>query len=443
MTAVFTPPDLELLVMFANQAAMAIDNARLFQETDHALRRRIEELTLFQRIDRELNQSLDLDHVLNLALDWALRLTDSDGGGVGLLEQGEEGMFIRLRVHRSQVAQSAVNRIIPLSHPIVAELMANRKTIQTHAVKAEQALDGSPASVQLALPIHQDGEFLGVIALESHMVTTFLPEDVDFVSRLADRAAVAIKNSRLYDQIRQANEARSKFVSLVTHELRLPLTSINGYTDLLMKGMVGQLTDMQKEMLTVVKRNAGRMSVLISDLSDLNRLESGRMKLDAEEVVVAKVVQEVVAEWQAVFHDNKQTLVVEDSTAAEGAEPLVAHADRARVVQVLTNLLTNAHKYTPQQGRVVVKLGRTPTHALIEVVDTGIGIKPEDQKRLFEQFFRSEEAAVREQTGWGLGLAVVRLFVQEMGGDVTCHSVHGEGSTFAITLPLAPPAPTA
>ena len=433
MVGLFNEQDLELLVMFANQAAMAIDNAQLFQQTDEALRRRIDELTLFQRIDRELNQSLDLDHVLNLALDWGLRLTDSDGGTVGLLEQDEDGQaIVRLRVHRSQQAVSAVGRALPLTHPVLAELLATKQTVQTHAVKAEQALDGSPAAVQLAVPIQQEGEFLGVIALESHIVTTFLAEDVAFVSRLADRAAVAIKNSRLYAEIRAANEARSKFVSLVTHELRLPLTSINGYTDLLLKGLVGALSDTQKEMLNVVKRNATRMNALISDLSDLNRLEGGRMKLDLTRFALADVVEEVVDEWQKSTREKEQTLVVEET----GGGATAVYADRSRVVQVLQGLISNAHKYTPSGGHITVRLGQTPTHALVEVVDTGIGIQPADQARLFEQFFRAEDSAVREQVGWGLGLAVVRLFVQHMGGEITFASEYGAGSTFAFTLPL-------
>lgn len=437
MSGLFKAEDLELLVMFANQAAMAIDNARLFQETDQALRKRVDELTLFQRIDRELNQSLDLDHVLNLALDWALRLTDSDGGAVGLLEQGAETAdpaYIRLRVHRSQVVNPETDRQIPLTHPVVAELLATQKTVQTYAVKAEEALDGSPAAVQLAVPIQQDGEFLGLIALESHMVTTFLKEDVEFVNRLADRAAVAIKNSRLYAEVREANEARSKFISLVTHELRLPLTSINGYTDLLLKGLGGPLNDPQKEMLAVVKRNAGRMSVLISDLSDLNRLESGRMKFDYTTFPAADVIREVTTDLQEALNGKQQILAIELPD-----EPLAVYADRTRVGQILSNLLNNAHKYTPAGGHLTVHVGRSATHARFEVIDTGIGIKPEDQAQLFQQFFRSEDPAVREQTGWGLGLAVVRLFVEEQGGEVSFHSVVGEGSTFTFTLPLAPP----
>lgn len=434
MTAVFNAQDLELLVMFANQAAMAIDNARLFQQTDQALTKRVEELTLFQRIDRELHTSLDLDHVLNLALDWVLRLTDADGGAVGLLEEGGDGAepYIRLLVHRSEFANSAANLTIPLTHPVVAEMIETGKTVQTHAVKAEQAIDGTPASVQLVMPILQDGQLMGLIALESHLVTSFLREDVEFVSRLADRAAVAIKNSRLYAQVQAANEARSKFVSLVTHELRLPLTSINGYTDLLLKGLVGPVTDQQKEMLGVVKRNAGRMSVLISDLSDLNRVESGRMKFDYTNFDLGQVVREVTADLAEVCAAKQQTL-----TADLPETPTAVYADRMRVAQVLANLLNNAHKYTPAGGAITVRVVPHETAAAIDVVDTGIGIKPEDQAHLYEQFFRAEDAAVREQTGWGLGLAVVRLFVEEQGGEVSYQSTYGEGSTFTFTVPRA------
>lgn len=432
MAGAFKQTDLELLVMFANQAAMAIENARLFQQTDQALARRVEELTLFQRIDRALHKTLDLNHILNLSLDWAVDLTYADGGSIGLLETDENGVqTIRILAHRSQHKDSLKNRILPLDHPVIAEVVARGEAVQTSATTAEQAIDGTPASVQLVVPIKQEGELMGIIALESHLVTVFVEEDIEFVIRMADRAAVAIKNASLYEQIQAAHEARSKFTSLVTHELRLPLTSIKGYTDLLTKGLAGQLSDQQLELLGVVKRNANRMSILLSDLSDINRLESGRMNFNMANFDIREVVDEVTADLREVIDGKQQSLTVEMPETA-----VLVNADRDRVAQIISNLLSNANKYTAAGGQLTIAIHVQEEAMQLDVIDNGIGISEVDQKQLFQQFFRSEDEAVRRENGWGLGLTVVEMFVQGQGGEIDYESELGVGSRFSFTLPL-------
>lgn len=437
MSGVFNREDLDLLVMFANQAAIAIDNARLFQRTDQALERRIEELTLFQQIDHELNKSLDLKHVLNLSLDWAIRLTYADGGSIGLIETDEETDEATLRLFAHRIRHDVTDEQIEtvnIAHPILAEVLATQQEVQTPVTTAEQAIDGSPAFAQLVVPIKNEGNVLGIITLESHMVTMFIKEDVEFVRRLADRAAVAINNSRLYEAIQTAHDARSQFISLVTHELRLPLTSIRGYTDLLLKGMGGEVNEQQTSMLEVIHRNTDRMSVLISDLSDINRMESGRMNFDFTTFDMRAVIQDVTADLREAISQKSQTLHLNLPET-----PLLIHADRNRMAQVLGNLISNAHKYTPNEGQIsITAVSADDDTARLEVQDSGIGISTEDQQSLFSQFFRAEDPAVREQTGWGLGLAIVQMLVEEQKGQINFESTLGEGSRFFITVPLAP-----
>ncbi|MCB0033281.1 MAG: GAF domain-containing sensor histidine kinase, partial [Anaerolineales bacterium] len=413
-------------------AAMAIENARLFQQTDQALARRVEELTLFQRIDRALHKTLDLNHILNLSLDWAVDLTYADGGSIGLLETDENGVqTIRILAHRSQHKDDLKNRILSLAHPVIAEVVKSGEAVHTSAATAEQAIDGTPASVQLVVPIKQEGELMGIIALESHLVTVFVEEDIEFVIRMADRAAVAIKNASLYEQIQAAHEARSKFTSLVTHELRLPLTSIKGYTDLLTKGLAGQLSDQQLELLAVVKRNANRMSILLSDLSDINRLESGRMNFNMATFDIREVVDEVTADLREVIDGKQQSLTVEMPETA-----VIVNADRDRVAQIISNLLSNANKYTAAGGQLTIAIQLQDGTMQLDVIDNGIGISEVDQKQLFQQFFRSEDEAVRRENGWGLGLTVVEMFVKGQGGEIDYESELGVGSRFSFILPL-------
>ena len=248
----------------------------------------------------------------------------------------------------------------------------------------------------------------------------------------ADRAAVAIENARLYEAVQAADKAKTNFISIVTHELRLPMTSIKGYTDLVRRELAGPLNQQQKEFLDVVQRNVARMSVLIDDLSDINRIESKRMRFDCSPFDVGQVIKDVADNMRDGLTSRQQALHLDLPSAL----PLV-YADRTRISQVLTNLLSNANKYTPPQGRITVHAAATPTHVQVAVADTGLGVAPEEQAHLFAQFFRSQDAQVREQPGWGLGLSIVKMMVEAQGGEIRCESVYRQGSTFTFTIPVA------
>lgn len=434
-SGVFQPDDLELLVAFTNQAAIAIENARLFTQTDQALARRVDELSLFQRIDQQLNKSLDLNRVLSLALDWAIALTDADGGSIGLLverEEEDEGeRVLRLLVYKG-IEENGGPKSVSIDHPILAQILTEGNSVVTHDVTKEQSIDGTPATMQLAVPIKRDGIMTGLITLESQQISALDEEDIAFVERLADRAAVAIKNARLYEDIHAANKAKSDFISVVTHELRLPLTSIRGYTDLISSGMTGPLTDQQEQFLLVIRRNLDRMGTLIRDLSDINRIESGRMKFECENFDVREIVADVADSLREALEAKQQTLTID----VDDEVPAV-YADPTRMSQVLTNLLSNANKYTPDEGAITLRVSRDSAFAQVSVTDTGIGISEENQAKLFTQFFRAEDKEVREQAGWGLGLSIVKKMVEAQGGEISFESKLGQGSTFAFTVPLA------
>ena len=434
MSNIFKDADLELLATFANQAAIAIENARLFTQTDQALARRVAELSLFQQIDQELNRSLDLDRVLSLSLDWALRLTTAEMGSIGLMEQlDDENEEYALRILFYQgVEQNEQAKVIRTTHPILAQILAEEKVVVTHDLTAVQAFDDVPAAIQINVPIKRDGVITGLLTLKSMNVNALTDEDVEFMERLADRAAVAIKNARLYQAIQDANKAKSDFVSLVTHELRLPMTSIKGYTDLIASGMAGPLSEQQGQFLDVVKRNLDRMGALIRDLGDINRIESGRMQFELEAVELPEVIEDVMENLSEATAAREQSVMMQ---VVEGL-PLV-YADPTRLSQVIMNLVSNAHKYTPDGGEITIEAGHNGRIATISVRDNGLGISEENQAKLFAQFFRAEDREVREQAGWGLGLSIVKKIVEAQGGDIYFESKLGTGSTFIFTVPLA------
>lgn len=230
----------------------------------------------------------------------------------------------------------------------------------------------------------------------------------------------------------EAERVKNEFISTVSHELRTPMTSIKGYTDLLFMQAAGPITDAQRKFLTVIKSNADRLATLVNDLLDISRIETGRIRLDRQPTDAAKVIQDVVTALSKQA-DEKQLTV---TTKVKSPLPPV-YADRDRLTQILTNLVDNACRYTPAGGKITVSARRVSDKVQIDVTDTGIGISPEDQKKVFDRFYRADHPVVQETGGTGLGLAIVRSFVEMHGGTIWLKSELGKGSTFSFTMPIA------
>ena len=230
---------------------------------------------------------------------------------------------------------------------------------------------------------------------------------------------------------REIAQAKSEFVSIVAHELRTPMTSIKGYTDLVLSGAAGKVTDAQENFLGVVKSNADRLSTLVADLLDLSRIETGRVVLHSESFSLGPVIEEVVTSLRSLAEECQVTV---DTQIPTGLPPV--NADRDRVVQVLTNLLSNACSYTPAGGSAVVSVHRADGVLQTDVSDTGIGIPPSQMERLFNRFERGDHELVRQRPGTGLGLPIVKSIVEMHGGRIWVESEVDQGSTFSFTLPI-------
>jgi signal transduction histidine kinase len=227
-------------------------------------------------------------------------------------------------------------------------------------------------------------------------------------------------------------QAKNEFVSIVAHELRTPMTSIKGYTDLILQGAMGEVTDGQRHFLEIVRSNIERLSDLISDLLDISRIEAGRIHLNPEAIQISELVHEVCEAMTGTIHERGLTLEIDIAPTI----PMV-RADRNRVIQILVNLLSNAYRYTPSGGRITISAHVTDKAVQVQVADTGIGITLEDQERVFEPFYRADDEMVTKQPGTGLGLSIVRSLVEMHGGKLQLQSELGTGSTFSFTLPLA------
>ncbi len=230
----------------------------------------------------------------------------------------------------------------------------------------------------------------------------------------------------------EAERAKTEFVSTVSHELRTPMTSIKGYVELLLMGVVGTLTEDQHNFLSVIDVNVERLTTLVNDLLDISRIESGRVAISPQVVHVGNIVEQVVMTMQARAIDQGLILRAE---LPETLPEIVADPDR--VTQILTNLVGNACNYTPDGGKVTVSACVHDDQIQISVCDTGIGISKEDQAKIFERFFRADDSMVQDAPGTGLGLSIVQSLAEMQGGRVWVESKLGEGSTFTFTLPTA------
>jgi len=225
---------------------------------------------------------------------------------------------------------------------------------------------------------------------------------------------------------------KNEFVSTVSHELRTPLTSIKGYIDLILDGEAGEINEIQREFLSIVKENSDRLVELINDMLDISRIESGRIVLKVQPLDVAERIMGAVNTFRAVLDQQGRTIKVD----VPGELPKAA-GDPDRVGQVLINFISNAIKYSPQGGTITVSAGADESRVRVSVTDEGIGIAPEDQGRLFTQFYRVDSSLTREIGGTGLGLSICKSIIELLGGEVGVTSEPGTGSTFWFTLPFA------
>jgi signal transduction histidine kinase len=416
-TGLFSEKDLEVLDAFAGQAAVAIDNARLFSATDQALAIRVDELRMLQRVDRQLNETLDAAKAMAVTLEWSSRVCNAQSATMCLLDSDQN--VLRVMSHFGAPDVLSDEPTIDLNHPLVSQV------IQTQETSVERL---EKSTSMLIVPVRREKNVIGVIAMTAVGENTFQEDAVALVSRMADRAAIAIENARLYDAVRDANLAKSEFVSLVAHELKVPMTSIQGYADLLLMG--GGINERQEQFINTIKNAVNKMKLLVSDLSDISRIESGHLRVEISNVNVPEAINSAKEGTLTEIEKRQHQLVVN----IEPNLPDVA-ADPERLIQVLLNLMSNAYKYSPDGGTITVEAYHENGQVLISVSDTGVGMTPDQLAKLGTKFWRADNGL--QQAGTGLGFAITRNLIDLMRGTLDIQSEPGKGSKFTISLPLA------
>jgi signal transduction histidine kinase len=448
----FTEEDQNLLSAFATNAAVAVENARLFTMTDQALASRVDELSMLQEIDRQLNQSLELRTVLDLALEWGLRIADASAGSICMADWEHDVVLMMAHRHYTYTPAS-----LPIDQGLAGQVIRTGQAVLVNDISQDSNyIAASPTTrSQLSVPIKRGDAVIGVLNVESNKLNHFGILLLDTVSRLADHAAIAITNANLYQEVRNANEAKSKFVNDVAHELNQPMTSIKGFTDMMIKGLAGAVNETQVDFLSRIRFNTERMNTLIHDLLEIGRIETGRLKLDLKPNSIKSIIEDTLRSLQSQIDEHKMTV---ELTIPEDVPDVLA--DRARLIQIVTNLVSNAYKYSPNGGQIDISVSRLdsiqPPHVphgnwtradlktvkqnplgyvTCSVKDTGVGISPEDQTKLFTQFFRS--GVVRDAPGTGLGLTITKSLIELQQGAIWLETAVDQGSTFSFSMPIA------
>jgi signal transduction histidine kinase len=291
----------------------------------------------------------------------------------------------------------------------------------------------------LAVPMLRDGVPIGAIITGRGEVRPFSTKQISLLKTFADQAVIAIENVRLFNEIQDktrqlevANEHKSQFLASMSHELRTPLNAVIGFSEVLLERMFGELNPKQAEYLDDILSSGRHLLSLINDILDLSKIEAGRMELESAEFDLPQAIDNalVLVRERAARHGLTLDTAVDTRLGT-------VRGDERKIKQVLLNLLSNAVKFTPEGGRIQVRAARVDGAAEISVADTGVGIAPEDQEAVFEEFRQVGTDYAKKREGTGLGLALARRFVELHGGRMWLKSQAGEGSTFTFTIPVA------
>ena len=445
----FTDKEVELVTTFADQAAIAIENARLLTELQvrtSELTQSVEKLTALGEVSRAVSSTLDVETVLDTIVSRASQLAAADSCAIYEYDAGEQAFHVRA-THGIGTALVETLRAMPFrkGEGVMGRATETREPIQISDIAAPGAyqtrfrdvLVGAGYRAALSVPLLREEEIIGSLSLLRKMPGEYSPEVIDVLKTFATQSALAIQNARLFreiaDKSRQleaASRHKSEFLANMSHELRTPLNAIIGFSEVLVDRMFGELNEKQEEYLKDIYASGQHLLSLINDILDLSKIEAGRMELEATEFDLPSAI------------DNALILVRERAsrrgiTLGHSVDERLGsiRGDERKVKQVLLNLLSNALKFTPEGGRIDVRAGVSDGVAEVSVTDTGVGIAPEDQEAVFEEF-RQVGTADKKVEGTGLGLALSRKFIELHGGRIWVKSQEGQGSTFTFTLPV-------
>ncbi len=435
----FTDKQIALLRTFADQAVIAIENVRLFNETQEAL----EQQTATADILRIISGSMtDTQPVFDAIVKSGVHLFGGMHMTLRLVKDG--------RLHRlASTAREMTADTMPIDRGSALGVCVLDGHM-VHLPDLGKAAEQYPRLHQLALkygyhsgiyaPLLREGGAIGGISVVRHETGAFNDKQIALLKTFADQAVIAIENVRLFNEIQDksrqlqvASQHKSEFLANMSHELRTPLNAIIGFSEVLLERMFGELNEKQDDYLKDIFTSGKHLLSLINDILDLSKIEAGRMELDLSDFDAAQALANAMTliRERAQTHGIGLTLQTDERIGE-------IRADERKFKQILLNLLSNAVKFTPDGGTIVVRAIPIDGGVEVGVTDTGVGISAEDQLVVFDEFKQVGRHYTNKHEGTGLGLALTKRFVELHGGALTLQSEPGVGSTFTFTIPSQP-----
>jgi signal transduction histidine kinase len=445
----FSDKQTALVETFADQAVIAIENVRLFKELDertNELTRSVGELQALGEVGQAVSSTLDLETVLTRIVSHAVQLSGTDGGAIYEYDEASEEFLLRATDHMEEELITALRANPPrLGDGVVGRAAASREPVvvpnileeRAYAPRMRELLARFGFRASLAVPLLREDRIVGALVVRRKSTGEFRSEVIELLKTFATQSVLAIQNARLFReiedksrQIEAANRHKSEFLANMSHELRTPLNAIIGFSEVLGERMFGELNEKQAEYTDDILSSGRHLLSLINEILDLSKVEAGRMELELATFDLPLAI------------DNARTFVREratkhginlDVTVDERLGDFVG--DERKIKQILLNLLSNAVKFTPEGGRIGINARQADGSVEISVSDTGIGIAPEDQPKIFEEFRQVGSDYAHKVEGTGLGLTLAKKFVELHGGKIWVESEVGKGSTFGFSLP--------
>ncbi|GAB4437736.1 MAG: hypothetical protein OHK0015_30690 [Chloroflexi bacterium OHK40] len=451
----FDPPVQHFLFILAQQCSQAFERARLFA-AERAARARAE------TVQRRVSFIADITANLSAALDYPTRLRElvrmtvpTLGDFCIVYEQAADGRITRMAAAHHDPAQEPIlqrlqaeDRIDPNGPNPVARVfrtgeaaIATQLTPRTLAPLVESPIQREAAQLlqpraYMIFPLTARGRTVGAMSfILTDPARSYDDDEIALAAEVAQRAALSFDNARLYQEAQEAIRLRDQFLSIAAHELKTPLTALLGTAQLLQRRdqREGLLGPRERRSVEVIVNQTNRLSAMVTTLLDIARLETGHLGIERERFDICALVRRIVDELDPSLEGRILDLQCPTS-------PLMILGDALRLEQVFQNLLQNAFKYSPETEPVSIEVRQQHDRVAISVRDRGIGIPAAAQPQLFQRFFRASNVEAGQVQGMGIGLYVVREIVTLHEGTISVESVEGQGSTFTVILPLAPPA---
>lgn len=444
-----SPEEQNFLQQASEQIAVALESARLFEQTQAAygeVAQRAAELETVAKVSSTTSTELDPDKLLQSVVDLTKEQFSVYHDHIYLRDNS--GKALRLAAGAGEVGRQmvAAGHSIPLEteKSLVARAARDQQAVIVNDVRSDPGFLPNPllpeTSSEMAVPMIVGSSVLGVFDIQSDQVNHFTREDAHVYTTLASQAAIALQNARLYaeqaamvTQLRELDRLKSSFLANISHELRTPMNSILGFTDVLLEELDGPLTENMGTDLRLIQKNGQHLLNLINDVLDMAKIEAGKMNLSPEKFRIHEIIDEVVSITSTLASEKSLSLFIDKDSDQE----VVVYADRTRIRQVMINLVNNAIKFT-EKGKISLRAVHRDEKVLISVRDTGVGIPPDKLEVIFQEFVQVDTSATRKVGGTGLGLPISRRLIEMHGGRLWAESkgISGKGSVFYVEMPL-------